>query len=170
MPKAWGHNARDLGFIKSVYTTFFPKGRALRTLPTIGILEYLRCRFLRGVKIVNLLDYYEYDRHGSVRMLETLYGYRPYGDKHGESLFTRWFQNYYLPVTWGFDKRRPHFSSLISSGQMTRDEALRLLSEDLVSEPISLQAEMVKGRRGVLADYHSSEPLWRFLSSLYAHR
>ena len=54
-----------------------------------------------------------------------------YGRKHGESLFTKLFQNYYLPTKFGFDKRRPHFSSLIVSGQLTREVALKKLEEPL---------------------------------------
>lgn len=169
MPKAWGHNARDLGFIRSVYTTFFPKGRALKTLPLIGILGYLRARFLSGIKIVNLLDYYEYDRDAAVQLLSDRYGYRPYGEKHGESVFTKWFQNYYLPVKWGYDKRRPHLSSLIASGQMTRDKAVIALNEPLLSSPIDLQEWMDDGRAPV-TNFKSSEWVWSFLSNLYAHR
>jgi hypothetical protein len=58
-------------------------------------------------------------------------GYKPYGRKHGESLFTRFFQNHYLPTRFGYDKRRPHLSGLVLSGQLTRDEALHQLEEPL---------------------------------------
>ena len=51
-------------------------------------------------------------------------GWRDYGGKHYESVFTRYFQGYYLPHKFGFDKRKAHYSSLIMSGQLTRDEAL----------------------------------------------
>jgi hypothetical protein len=56
---------------------------------------------------------------------------RAYGRKHGESLFTRLFQNHYLPLKFGYDKRLPHLSSLIVSGQMTREEALAELEKPL---------------------------------------
>ncbi|MFN9108894.1 MAG: hypothetical protein ACK5XN_02275, partial [Bacteroidota bacterium] len=46
------------------------------------------------------------------------------------SVFTRFYQGYVLPVKYGIDKRKAHFSSLINSGQMTRDEALELLKVD----------------------------------------
>ena len=61
-------------------------------------------------------------------------GWRAYPRKHGESLFTKFFQNYYLPTKFGYDKRRPHLSSLVASGSITRDRALELLQEPLYDD------------------------------------
>ena len=65
-----------------------------------------------------------FDKAKAVSELEASIGWRSYGCKHGESVFTKFFQNYYLPTKFGYDKRKPHLSSLIVSGQMTRKEAL----------------------------------------------
>ena len=54
-------------------------------------------------------------------------GWQEYGGKHLESFYTKFYQTYILPVKFGYDKRRAHYSSLIVSGQMTREEALGLL-------------------------------------------
>ena len=51
--------------------------------------------------------------------------WRDYGGKHYESVFTRFFQAYYLPTKFGFDKRRAHLSSLIVSDQLSREEGLK---------------------------------------------
>jgi hypothetical protein len=72
-----------------------------------------------------------YNKDKAVAELEAKLGWRSYGRKHGESIFTKLFQNYYLPKRFGYDKRRPHLSSLIVSGQLTREEALRKLAEPL---------------------------------------
>ncbi len=72
-----------------------------------------------------------YDKAEALSELKKKVGYEPYPRKHGESLFTKLFQNYYLPQKFGMDKRRPHFSSLIVSGQMNRTEALSKLDEPL---------------------------------------
>jgi hypothetical protein len=56
-------------------------------------------------------------------------GWQPYAHKHYESRFTRFYEGYWLPTKFGYDKRRAHFSSLILTGQMTRDEALARLAE-----------------------------------------
>jgi len=57
------------------------------------------------------------------------YGWQDYGAKHYESVLTRFFQGYYLPTKFGIDKRKAHLSSLILSGQMTREQALEELKK-----------------------------------------
>jgi hypothetical protein len=74
-----------------------------------------------------------YSKANAITRLEQI-GWRPYPRKHGESLFTKFFQNYYLPTKFGYDKRRPHLSSLIVSRGITRERALELLSEPLYDE------------------------------------
>ena len=61
--------------------------------------------------------------------METEYGWKPYPQKHFESRFTRFFEGYWLPVRFGFDVRRVQFSSLILTGQMTREKALQELEK-----------------------------------------
>jgi len=56
-------------------------------------------------------------------------------------LFTKLFQNYFLPKRFGYDKRKPHLSSLIVSGQISRDEALQLLLESPY-EPDELEIDI----------------------------
>ena len=56
-------------------------------------------------------------------------GWRPYPGKHYESIYTRFIQAYLLPKKFNIDKRKVHFSALINSGQMTREEALEKLKE-----------------------------------------
>jgi hypothetical protein len=73
---------------------------------------------------IPFLNYVEYRKEEAKEMMEREFGWRDYGGKHYESVYTRFFQGYYLPTKFGFDKRRAHLSSLIVSGQMSRDEAL----------------------------------------------
>ena len=61
-------------------------------------------------------------------------GWRNYSKKHGESIFTKFFQNYYLPKRFGYDKRKLHYSSRILSGDMTRNEAVTGLAKPLYDE------------------------------------
>ena len=61
---------------------------------------------------------------GGWSLIRGLRCFRLLGRKHGESLFTRFFQEYYLPEKFKVDKRRSHFSSLICAGQMNREELL----------------------------------------------
>ena len=44
----------------------------------------------------------------------------------------RFYEAYWLPNKFGFDKRKVHFSSLILTEQMTREKALKRLQEPSV--------------------------------------
>ena len=83
---------------------------------------------VKGVKTLYLLDYLDYNRKESEQMLIERYDYKSTGEKHEENYFTWWFQNFYLFEKFSFDKRKAHLSSLINSGQMTRSDAMFLLT------------------------------------------
>jgi hypothetical protein len=90
--------------------------------------------------MINLLNFLRYDRLSAINELEQLLGWQYYGGKHYESIYTRWYQGFYLPEKFGFDKRKAHFSALICSGQMTREAAV----EELRNSPyegLDLQAD-----------------------------
>lgn len=171
MPPAWGYNARDLRFIKSVYAAY-TGGRPLRGLPLLSLWGYLKCRFWYGIKIVNLLDYYEYNREEAKQLLKEKYGWKDYGEKHTESVFTDWFQRCYLPF-FGIVKERAHLSSLILSKQISREEALNQLSNKI---PTTAE-KFVVGLNGLGTfairqkrshrDFKNSEWLWTLLSKVY---
>jgi N-acetyl sugar amidotransferase len=129
MPLSWGHYNQDLRHLKALHRRFgtIP----LRTMPTISIPHYLYYVFLRGMRQIPFLNYIEYDKQVYKELLIRELGWRDYGGKHYESVWTRFFQGYYLPTKFGFDKRRPHLSTLICSQQMTRDAALAELEEPI---------------------------------------
>lgn len=132
-PDAWHGSAMDAINLHAIHRRF--GGRPLKHYKTISFAQYyFWYPFLKKLKTIRPLDYMPYDRNEAVVELERLVGWRSYGRKHGESLFTRFFQNYYLPTRFGYDKRRPHLSSMIVSGQMSRDEANTALREPLYSE------------------------------------
>ena len=86
-----------------------------------------------------MLDYLDYSKNDVMPILERELGWKYYGGKHYESIYTRWYQGYWLPMKYGYDKRRGHMSSLICSGEMTRSEALEALTKP--SYPAELQKE-----------------------------
>jgi hypothetical protein len=133
LPTSWGYNAMDLRHLKGIHRRF---GSApLRTYPTCSFFRYyvyypLICR----MRVIRPLNFMPYDKDEALAILEKELAYRYYGTKHGESRFTKFFQNYWLPQRFGFDKRRAHLASLVLSGQTTRDEALRDLQQPLYGE------------------------------------
>ncbi|MDC9823045.1 N-acetyl sugar amidotransferase [Devosia sp. ZB163] len=128
-PDSWHGSAMDAINLKAIHRRFGT--RALKAYPTVSFLEYyLTYPFVHGMRTVRPLNFMKYDKQQAVDTLVSI-GWRPYGRKHGESRFTKLFQNYYLPERFGYDKRRPHLSSLIVSGQISRDEAAESLEEHL---------------------------------------
>ena len=131
MPASWSYNARDLTHIKDIYKKFNKED--LDGIPLCSIWKWNEYKHTDGIKIFYPLDYIDYNLKAAKEMLKDKYGWQDYGDKHEESLFTKWFQNVYLYYKFGIDKRKAHYSSLIVAGQMTRDEALEKLRKDPVA-------------------------------------
>ena len=107
-----------------------------------------------------------YNRKESEKMLIEKYGFKSTGEKHCENIFTWWFQNYYLFEKFGIDKRKAHYSSLINSGQMTRKEAMDLLSENPIYPRLGIEERVMKYPRRSHDDYKKDEWLFNFIGSI----
>jgi N-acetyl sugar amidotransferase len=128
-PNAWHGSAMDAINLKAIYRKYGQ--RPLRYYKTISFYQYyLMYPFIYKMRTIRPLNFMPYNKEDALRVLEEV-GYKPYARKHGESIFTKIFQNYYLPEKFGYDKRRPHLSSMIMSGQISRDEALSDLEKPL---------------------------------------
>ncbi len=102
----------------------------MKTYPFSSILRHkIYLRYIRRIKVVRVLNYRPYVKADAISLLEGEYGWKPYPQKHFESRFTKFYESYWLPERFGFDPRRVQFSSLILTGQMTRDEALMRLEK-----------------------------------------
>ena len=130
LPASWVFDKRDAKHIASVYKRY-GEGLPLKTYPFLRPLRFLYYIFGRRIRLIPLLNYLSYDKGKAIEHLKEHYGWKPYANKHGESVFTRFYQEYYLPKKYGIDKRRAHYSSQIVAGQMTREEALALLQKPL---------------------------------------
>lgn len=109
--------------------------RKLKTFPTCDIFKYkIQYRLINGVRVVKPLDHVRFIKKEAEDLLESKYGWKSYQHKHYESRFTRFFEAYWLPRKFGFDKRRNQFSSLILTGQMTREAALERISKPELPE------------------------------------
>lgn len=73
------------------------------------------------------LNYINYNYKAAFQELNDFCDFRYYGSKHLENNLTAFVQLYWLPKKFNFDKRKSHYSSMIVSGQMTREEALQKL-------------------------------------------
>ncbi len=125
LPYAWSQGHFDWKYIRSVHKQF--GHRDLKTFPHIGFFTYYR-RLLTQRR-VDILNYIDYNKSEAMKVLEQELGWRYYGGKHYESIYTRFYQGYILPVKFGYDKRRSHLSSLVCSGELTREAALQELEK-----------------------------------------
>jgi N-acetyl sugar amidotransferase len=122
-PSEWHYHASDLKQLKAIHRAHGT--RPLKQFPLSDIFTYrLYYRYFKGLKVYRPLNSVPYIKHEAMNFLVQRYGWQPYAHKHYESRFTRFYEGYWLPTKFGFDKRRAHFSSLILTGQMSREEAL----------------------------------------------
>jgi N-acetyl sugar amidotransferase len=149
-------SAMDSINLKAIHRRFGEK--KLRSYKTISFGEYyIYYPLIKKMRTFRPLNFIPYNKKMAVDELRAAIGWRDYGRKHGESLFTKVFQNDYLFRKYGYDKRKPHLSSLIVSGQMTRDEALKELASPLY-EPEEREIDLdyfCKKLRISRADYES---------------
>jgi hypothetical protein len=102
----------------------------LVNFPLSGILRHkVYLRYFKGIEVVKPLDYLPYIKKDAMELLSDKFGWQIYARKHFESRFTKFYEGYWLPVKFGFDTRRVQYSSLILTGQMTREEALADLAQ-----------------------------------------
>jgi N-acetyl sugar amidotransferase len=127
-PLDYFYYGTDLWQIKDIHGKF---GQApLVNFPFSGILRHkVYLRYFKGIEVVKPLDYLPYVKKDAMRLLSEKFGWQIYARKHFESRFTKFFEGYWLPTKFGFDTRRVQYSSLILTGQMTREEALAELAQ-----------------------------------------
>lgn len=126
LPDKWFYNYKnDSKNIIDIYKQFGDK-RKLRTYPFLNFFEYLFFGKKYG-RYLDPLSYMDYNKDNVKKILIKELGWQDYGAKHHESFITRFYQSYILPEKFKIDKRRAHMSSLICSGQITRDDALLAL-------------------------------------------
>ncbi|MEM7102345.1 MAG: N-acetyl sugar amidotransferase [Bacteroidota bacterium] len=121
LPKSWNYNKFDMVNLKNIHKTY--SKRPLKKLPALGVWDQAWYQLVKDIQRVNILDYIPYNKEAIKGILMTDYGWRDYGGKHYESVFTRFYQGYILPKKWQIDKRKAHLSNLIFAGQLTKEEA-----------------------------------------------
>ena len=123
VPATWSHGHNDWGYIKGLNDAFGT--RPLKTYPHYRFLQlHLWYLGLRRIQRFPLLNYVDYDKPRAIEILKRELDWEPYGAKHYESVYTKFYQGYILPQKFGFDKRRPHLSCLVLDGKISREEAL----------------------------------------------
>lgn len=108
--------------------------------PLVDILIYkVWYQKILGMKVHHPLNYLPYLKKDAEVELGRLFGWKSFKHKHHESRFTRFYEDYWLPRRFGFDKRRAHFSSMILTNQMSRKDALERIKYPEMDEHFLIQ-------------------------------
>jgi N-acetyl sugar amidotransferase len=127
MPCSWIWNKMDLTNIKDIHRRF---GECrIRSFPTMGTLKWLMIRqFGFGGHFEEPLNSINYRKKTAMDVLKNEFGWEYYGGKHYESIFTKFYQAHILPEKFLIDKRKVHYSALIRTGEMSREEVVKELN------------------------------------------
>jgi len=143
-PIEWGgYYATDLRYVNDIHGRFGK--HPLENFPKADIFTYkIYNRFVKGVRIIKMLNSVPYVKAEAEQVLSARFGWQPFQHKHHESRFTRFYESYWMPKKFGYEKRRAHFSSLILTQQMTRQEAFeRINRPELDDETMRQEFEYV---------------------------
>jgi N-acetyl sugar amidotransferase len=152
-PEEWGaFPGIDITLVKDIHSKF--GSHPLKTFPLVDILSYkIYYRYILGMKVFKPLNHIPYIKVDAEKLLMDKFGWEPFQHKHHESRFTRFFEDFWLPRKFGYDKRRAHFSSLILTSQMTRDEALlRIAKPELPEDFLEKEFDYVADKLDLTRD------------------
>lgn len=129
--ESWSYGHHDWRYISDIQSRF--GSTKLKSTPHFTLFRLFYALAIKRIKFVSLLNYIDYNREQSVRILNEKLGWRHYGGKHYESVYTRFFQGFILPHKFKIDKRKAYLTSQIvsSNGEYTREMAL----EELKANP-----------------------------------
>lgn len=132
-PLEWIYFGTDMAQIHDIKKKF---GKLpFKNYPLSNILKHkIYLRYIKRIKVIKTLNYRPYIKEEAMQFLKEEYGWTPYPQKHFESRFTKFYEGYWLPKKFGYDTRKVQYSSLILTGQMTREEALEKLKKPAIDE------------------------------------
>lgn len=132
-PLEWMYYQSDARQLKDIHRKHGTK--PLKNYPVTNILWHkVYLPYVRGIKLIRPLDYMPYNKEEATQFLVDKFSYQRYAQKHFESRFTKFYEGYWLPKKFGYDTRKVQYSSLILTGQMTREEALLKLKKPAFDE------------------------------------
>jgi N-acetyl sugar amidotransferase len=142
LPKLWHYNAKDTTYFNHIQKTFGTK--KIRNFPTFSYATEFYYKFIKGIRIIYLLNYLDYNKDEALALLKREIEWKVYGGKHHESHFTKFVQSFLLPKKFNLDYRKATLSSQICAGQITREEAIEELKKPTYdAEDIERQKEYI---------------------------
>ena len=131
LPNTWSYGHMDWKYIKNIHKRF---GKVkLNDFHHCTMYDYVNYRILKNINTIPILNYLTYNKEKAKEIIKKELDWEDYGSKHHESIYTRFVQTFILPKKFNIDKRKAHLSSLICSGQITREEALKEMEGNIYS-------------------------------------
>jgi N-acetyl sugar amidotransferase len=159
-PLEWMYYQSDSIQLKDIYKKHGTE--KLFDYPVTNILWHkIWLPYFKGIKLYRPLDFIPYDKDEAMQTLVDKFGYQKYPQKHFESRFTRFYEGFWLPERFNYDTRKVQYSSLILTGQMTREEAIdRLKTPVYTEDQIKEDFEFVANKLGI-----TTEELWGYFNA-----
>jgi N-acetyl sugar amidotransferase len=129
LPKSWVHSKLDYLNLKDIHKQY--GSIKLKTYPYLSFIKRLYNFYNSQFEYIQLLNFVDYNKFEVKKKLISELSWKDYGGKHFESIFTRFYQGYILPNKFNIDKRVFHYSCLVQSEQITREQAIKLLQEPI---------------------------------------
>ena len=151
-PMEWFYYGTDMSQINDIRHQFGTID--MKTYPFSSILFHkVFLKYFKGIKVIKPLNYMHYNKEDAINILIKEYNWKPYPQKHFESRFTKFYEGYWLPERFGYDTRKVQYSSLILTGQMTRETALENLKKPAY-DPSSIEEEFnyIATKLGISSD------------------
>jgi hypothetical protein len=126
-------------YVRSVHKQF-GKIKKVKSFPHMTLLKLQFYIWVKGIREIRLMEHIQYNKISVDKELIEVLGWEYYGGHHHENLYTKFFQSYYLPEKFAIDKRKTELSALVRSGQMTREEALKIIE----TNPYHFDLNLVK--------------------------
>jgi len=143
MPPSWINNKTDYVNLKAIQKKF--GSISLNTYPVYDFWPQYYTAYLKGVKSEKPLNLLDYNKSKAKEQIKKELEWKDYGGKHYESVYTKFYQAYVLPTRFNIDKRKPHLSNLVLSGQISKEQALKELEE-----PLYLPNDLIREKEYVL--------------------
>jgi len=137
LPSTWVYNKLDGINLLDIHKKFGES--SIKTFPHMLPFRILWLLFVKKIKFISLLNYLDFKKKDALIEIQEKLDYIPYERKHGENLFTTFFQEIYLPKKFSIDKRVSHLSSLIISGEISKEEAKKELSKPILKDNQELE-------------------------------
>ena len=159
-PLEWMYYQSDSIQLKDIYKKH-GTGKLI-DYPVTNILWHkIWLPYFKGVKLYRPLDFIPYNKDEAMQILVDKFGYQKYPQKHFESRFTRFYEGFWLPERFNYDTRKVQYSSLILTGQMTKEEAMEKLKTPVyTNDQIKEDFEFVSNKLGITTD-----ELWQYFHS-----